>query len=82
MRRLERCRADAHCYVGEMASAANQDQKSQFVAIDHLSPRGSKEIAAKLWKAIDENARSGNPELAYVDAPLKRVAYRIATRAD
>lgn len=57
----------------------------RFVAaqtIDHLSPKGSKEAAAKLRKVIDKNAESGDKDKIAGDAPVKQVMYRIESRAD
>lgn len=57
----------------------------RFVAaqtIDHLSPKGSKEAAAKLRKVVDKNAESGDKDKMAGDAPVKQVMYRIEARAD
>lgn len=57
----------------------------RFVAaqtIDHLSPKGSKEAAAKLRKVIDKNTESGDKDKIAGDAPVKQVMYRIEARAD
>jgi len=51
-------------------------------AIDHLSPKGSKEAAAALRKIIDKNAESGDKNKIAGDAPVKQVMYRIEARAD
>jgi len=50
-------------------------------AIDHLSPKGSKEAAAKIRKVIDKNAEGGDTNKIQGDVPLKQVMYRIETRA-
>lgn len=57
----------------------------RFVAaqtIDHLSPKGSKEAAAKLRKVVDKNAESGDKDKMAGDAPVKQVMYRIEARAN
>jgi hypothetical protein len=51
-------------------------------AIDHLSPKGSKEAAAALKKIIDKNTESGDKNTIAGDAPVKQVMYRIEARAD
>jgi hypothetical protein len=51
-------------------------------AIDHLSPKGSKQAAAELRKIIDKNAESGDRNKIAGDAPVKQVMYRIEARAD
>jgi hypothetical protein len=50
-------------------------------AIDHLSPKGSKEAAAQLRKVIDKNAEGGDQNKIQGDAPVKQVMYRIESRA-
>jgi hypothetical protein len=50
-------------------------------AIDHLSPKGSKEAAEKLKLIIDKNIQSADKDKVMGDAPLKQVMYRIETRA-
>lgn len=117
---VKQCKTEVACYLGEMEKGANQDQKTQFVAIksgymvmalggdpqrdeivermdsfenaavrfvaaqaiDQLSPKGSKEAAAKLKKIIDKNVESGDKDKIAGDAPVKQVMYRIETRAD
>ncbi len=57
----------------------------RFVAaevIDHLSPKGSKEAAAKLTAVLEKNAKSPNREKSAGDSPLKQVVYRLEARAD
>ncbi len=57
----------------------------RFVAaqtIDHLSPKGSKDAAAKLRKVVEKNAESGDKDKMASDAPVKQVMYRIEARAD
>jgi len=49
--------------------------------IDHLSPKGSKEAAAKLNAVIEKNAKSPDREKSSGDAPLKQVVYRLDARA-
>jgi hypothetical protein len=49
-------------------------------AIDHLTPKGSKDVAAKLNAVISKNAKSADREKAAYDAPLKQVMYRIDAR--
>ena len=51
-------------------------------AIDHLSPKGSKQAAEKIRKVVDKNAESGDQNKIQGDYPLKQVMYRIETRAD
>ncbi|HTA92315.1 MAG TPA: hypothetical protein VK745_22210, partial [Polyangiaceae bacterium] len=57
----------------------------RFVAaqvIDHLSPKGSKDAAAKLSAVIEKNAKSPDREKSSGDAPLKQVVYRLDARAN
>lgn len=49
--------------------------------IDHLSPKGSKEAAAKLNAVIVKNAKSPDREKSSGDSPLKQVMYRLDARA-
>ena len=49
--------------------------------IDHLSPKGSKEVAAKLNAIIEKNAKSPDREKSSGDSPLKQVMYRLESRA-
>jgi HEAT repeat protein len=49
--------------------------------IDHLSPKGSKEVAAKLNAIIERNAKSPDREKSAGDSPLKQVMYRLESRA-
>ena len=51
-------------------------------AIDHLSPKGSKEAAAKLRKVVDKNAEGGDQNKIQGDDPIKQVMYRIESRAE
>jgi hypothetical protein len=56
----------------------------RFVAaqvIDHLSPKGSKDAAAKLNAVITKNAKSPDREKSSGDSPLKQVMYRLEARA-
>jgi hypothetical protein len=50
-------------------------------AIDYLSPKGSKEAAAKLKAIINKNKQSADSSKIQGDAPLKHVMYRIESRA-
>jgi hypothetical protein len=52
------------------------------VVIDHLSPKGSKEAAAKLGAVIDKNAKSPDREKSSGDSSLKTVMYRLEARAN
>jgi hypothetical protein len=49
-------------------------------AIDHLTPKGSKDVSAKLNAIITKNAKSADREKSAYDAPLKQVMYRIDAR--
>ena len=49
--------------------------------IDHLSPKGSKDVAAKLNAVIEKNAKSPDREKSAGDSPLKQVMYRLESRA-
>jgi hypothetical protein len=49
-------------------------------AIDHLTPKGNKAVAAKLNAIITKNAKSADRDKAIGDAPLKTVMYRIDAR--
>lgn len=51
------------------------------MVIDHLSPKGSKESAAKLNTVIERNAKSPDREKSAGDSPLKTVMYRLESRA-
>ncbi|HEX7451760.1 MAG TPA: hypothetical protein VF294_05725, partial [Polyangiaceae bacterium] len=51
-------------------------------AIDHLSPKGSKEAAAKLTAVIEKNAKSPDREKSAGDSPLKQVVYRLEARTN
>jgi len=56
----------------------------RFVAaqtIDHLTPKGSADIAKKLAAVIDKNKKSGDGDKVAGDAPLKQVMYRIDGRS-
>ncbi len=52
------------------------------VVIDHLSPKGSKDAAAKLGAVIDKNAKSPDREKSAGDSSLKTVMYRLEARAN
>ena len=49
-------------------------------AIDHLTPKGSKQVSEKLSAIISKNAKSADREKSAYDAPLKQVLYRIDAR--
>jgi len=49
-------------------------------AIDHLTPKGSKEVASKLNEIVQKNAKSADRDKALGDAPLKQVMYRLDSR--
>src|SRR6478736_4682843 len=49
--------------------------------IDRLSPKGSKDVAAKLNTVIERNAKSPDREKSAGDSPLKQVMYRLESRA-
>jgi HEAT repeat protein len=49
-------------------------------AIDHLTPKGNKQVAEKLNAIISKNEKSSDREKAQADAPLKTVMYRIDAR--
>jgi HEAT repeat protein len=49
-------------------------------AIDHLTPKGSKEVAAKLNDIVQKNSKSADRDKAAGDTPLKEVMYRLDTR--
>lgn len=51
------------------------------LAIDHLSPKGSKDAASKLNTIIEKNAKSPDREKSAGDSPLKQVMYRLDARA-
>jgi hypothetical protein len=50
------------------------------LAIDRLSPKGSKTAVDKMGAIIDKNAKSPDRDKAMGDAPLKQVMYRLAAR--
>jgi len=49
-------------------------------AIDHLTPKGSKDVATKLNDIVQKNAKSADRDKAAGDAPLKEVMYRLDAR--
>jgi hypothetical protein len=49
-------------------------------AIDKLTPKGSKEVSAKLNDIVQKNAKSADRDKAAGDAPLKQVMYRLDGR--
>lgn len=68
--------------VGSIDSVSNAAVR--FVAaqaIDHLSPKGSKDAAAKLNAIVQKNAKSPDREKSAGDQPLKQVASRLEARA-
>ncbi len=72
--------------VGELVERMSSFENAavRFVAaqtIDHLLPKGSKDVADKLKKIIDKNVESGDKDKIAGDAPLKQVMYRVETRA-
>jgi hypothetical protein len=81
--------------IGILGNEQNRDQivagidsvtnaAVRFVAaevIDHLSPKGSKDAAAKLDAVIQKNAKSPDREKSAGDQPLKQVACRLEARA-
>jgi hypothetical protein len=66
--------------IGSITNAALRFVSGEV--IDHLSPKGSKEAAAKLQAVIDKNAKSPDREKSAGDAPLKTVVYRLEARAN
>ncbi len=66
------------------ALASFENAGVRFVAaqtIDHLTPKGSADIAKKLAAVIDKNKKSGDGDKVAGDAPLKQVMYRIDGRS-
>jgi hypothetical protein len=56
----------------------------RFVAaqtIDHLTPKGSADVAKKLDEIIEKNKKSADRDKIAGDAPLKQVMYRIDGRS-
>lgn len=49
-------------------------------AIDHLSPKGSKDVAEKLEAIIEKNLKTADKGKIAADAPLKQVMYRVGAR--
>jgi hypothetical protein len=49
-------------------------------ALDHLSPKGAKNVSQKLNAIITKNAESPDADKSAGDAPLKQVMYRIDAR--
>ncbi len=49
-------------------------------AIDHLTPKGSKDVATKLNDIVQKNAKSADKDKAAGDTPLKEVMYRLDAR--
>ena len=55
----------------------------RFVAaqtIDHLTPKGSQDVAKELDKIIEKNKKSADRDKMMGDAPLKQVMYRVDAR--
>jgi len=50
------------------------------MAIDHLTPKGDKNVSNKLNAIITKNAKSADREKAAIDNSLKQVMYRIDAR--
>jgi HEAT repeats len=68
--------------VSGLDSVTNAALRSvSATVIDHLSPKGSKEVAAKLNAIIEKNAKSPDREKSSGDSPLKQVMYRLESRA-
>ena len=68
--------------VSGIASVTNAALRSvSATVIDHLSPKGSKEVAGKLNAVIEKNAKSPDREKSAGDSPLKQVMYRLESRA-
>jgi hypothetical protein len=76
----EQTRMDLIDRLGSIENAAIRYSVAQ--AIDFLSPKGSKEAAAKLDAIITKNEKSGDRNKVAGDAPLKQVMYRIESRAE
>lgn len=56
----------------------------RFVAvsvIDHLSPKGDKDIADKLQKIVDDGESAKDQALMSANAPFKTIIYRLQARA-
>jgi hypothetical protein len=49
-------------------------------AIDHLTPKGSKDVATKLNDIVQKNAKSADKDKSAGDTPLKEVMYRLDAR--
>ncbi len=72
--------------AGELVAAMSSFENAavRFVAaqtIDHLLPKGSKDLADKLRAIVDKNAESGDKQKINADSPVKQVMYRIEARA-
>ena len=50
------------------------------LAIDRLSPKGSKSAVDKMSVIIEKNAKSPDRDKAMGDSPLKQVMYRLSAR--
>ncbi|MEO8904354.1 MAG: HEAT repeat domain-containing protein [Polyangiaceae bacterium] len=66
--------------IGSITNAALRFVSAEV--IDHLSPKGSKDAAAKLTAVIEKNAKSPDRERSAGDSPLKQVVYRLEARAN
>ncbi len=66
--------------IGSITNAALRFVSAEV--IDHLSPKGSKDAAAKLTAVIEKNAKSPDREKSAGDSPLKQVVYRLEARAN
>jgi HEAT repeat protein len=51
------------------------------LAIDKLTPKGSKDAVAKLQAVIDKNAKSPDKDKQQGDEPLKLIVYRLEARS-
>jgi HEAT repeat protein len=51
-------------------------------SVDHLTPKGSTQIADTLQEMVDENVRRGDPNKIMGDAPVKHAIYRLRSRAE
>jgi HEAT repeat protein len=76
----EQTRGELINRLGSLDNAAVRYSASQ--AIDHLSPKGSKEAAKKLDAIVEANEKTADSSKIANDAPLKQVMHRIESRAD
>ncbi len=67
--------------VGKIDSIENAAVRfTAAQAIDHLTPKGNKDVSAKLNAIITKNAKSADRAKSAGDGPLKQVMYRIDAR--